>query len=1795
MRPGRAAFAHSLRKLALLLLIVAIQPHTAWGQTCSRYLNASDGSDSNPGTSTAQAYRSFEYAFEQSPSGTVVCTAAGEYIHGLDEDGIQLQGTGFENKSIMFLIQDFAHERHLRFSEDELLVDLKDGLLIFRGQGDHTVFLGEGQLNTIDHFPNNTTFLHSISLLSGMVRLDDVEMVVESSVGNPNHHERSPETAAVIVDAGILQGSVRFVAAPRTHIYRGSGDRVAGVELPASVGAILLEHESGEVAIGRVSLTQGGRIELRGNGDARITGVETTSAGSTRLVHWGTGRLELSELEVALKDNAGELLVNEREGTLRVGSAVFRNDDSDTSVRIVNRSSGTLSIGHVSKTLPDAGFTMQGLIANESNGQVIIQGQETAVRITADVENTTRGRIILESDVRLEGSIANLGTLDLQSFDLELSDGDRTLHGTVTSTTGSIVLAGQVALSGSARIPNLHVRTGHSTLEMAEITGLLEVGIDAATPSGNTGDASLTLRRGLQVGGQLRINPDAALHIAAFNVVLRGAHAEHLVRGSLESTQGSMILEAPAVVRGAPQTPSEIASMTLYSTGTVSVEQINRIRILNMVTGTMHLDIANNAPMGGIDSLDVQGRDTQLILASDLSIHAQLRLLDGTFHPRGFDLIMARGSLLFFENGRIATEEPSGAIRFVGSGSIHPRASTIIPRLEISGTANTDTLRIESDLHVSDRLSMKGGVLDLRGHVLTLSGPSWNHHHGAYAGPGGLRVTGATTATLHETATVPTLEIDLGQPQAMMTLAGALGTGIHVLEYLLLSRGTVSLDSHDLIVSNRFEYRAGAIVDMAGTGLVHGVSTSDYEAGELVFMGSGSILLHQQFLAPHVRFEGTPTLTSADRPFILYPFAVSGRCIFGEGVLNADTDGLLVLKDGAHLIRRGSRTLPYKPTFEGVIDVAYETEGISFNTTGTHPALEMGNEIPDAPGLLRDLTIDAGSNPSGIMNTIQLTRAIHVHRRLKLVSGNVEPSPMGLTLAPGVQVIVDRARASPPRIGALTNASYAPEGSIDLIVRGSAGDVSLDAQLIPETTPIRLLRIEMGTARNGSPFRAILRTDQAVASLIIDGEDAPAGLWLSGNSLSVSGDASIAQGVLAGERGSSIQIDGTLSTTPKGRVEGSLVVSVAGDGSLQGPIALAGLSISGNLAVHGSFEGNLTLRGAEQTLLVEPHDQPPFSADLRVDTLVIDLEGTVTRERGPRVMLRSTGKAPVTLAAERLILLNGLLETGSNDLWLPTEAAIVEHRTEGPSRSHVAGWVSRSVEAGYSDASPGGGMGRLDFPVGSGYPNALYRPLALTFTQHDAAASSSVIRVGTIDTRPRGLKGFPLGDDADPIVAPAALHWVIESSPSFPESQSLNVELTATGLPTERFEGPNLTRMHAISRTRDNADVQAWSRIVGTGPAHVRRVTVGGEEAPHVHVPGAAGLLTGEATDVSIGLNREWMDFGIIQAIHGSPDPRVDTLDFHLGNQQFADDLAFGQATHYTEVEPGYHWMWVTQANGPDEGRRIGQATFDVEAGQAVVVIASGMLDNATPTDVAPFDLHVNPYGKAIPEEASEDTAMVGFFHGVPDLDDHRDVVDFTTRHVLFRGISFGDFSDYVPLPADRQLLTTRDGAIVFIPPFSIDLTPAELTTGLLLLAGLDDPARYAGAPPVHILFVRNDGVAWSRSISVGSEEQREVEEEESLRPLPSSFRLQGNYPNPFNPSTRVVFDLPVPGEVSVDVYDLLGRRVWSTPPERFPAGSERSIDVRAGHLGSGVYVYQVVARTAGDILTGTGRMVLLK
>jgi len=94
---------------------------------------------------------------------------------------------------------------------------------------------------------------------------------------------------------------------------------------------------------------------------------------------------------------------------------------------------------------------------------------------------------------------------------------------------------------------------------------------------------------------------------------------------------------------------------------------------------------------------------------------------------------------------------------------------------------------------------------------------------------------------------------------------------------------------------------------------------------------------------------------------------------------------------------------------------------------------------------------------------------------------------------------------------------------------------------------------------------------------------------------------------------------------------------------------------------------------------------------------------------------------------------------------------------------------------------------------------------------------------------------------------------------------------------------------------------------------------------------------------------------------------------------------------------------------------------------------------------------------------------------------------------------------------------------------------------------------------------------------------------------LPEIIMLRQNYPNPFNPITNIEIDLPNSGFVSLNIYDIIGRRVNELINGNYPAGMIKTEwngrDFRGNKVATGIYFYELNT----DYGKETKKMILVK
>lgn len=165
--------------------------------------------------------------------------------------------------------------------------------------------------------------------------------------------------------------------------------------------------------------------------------------------------------------------------------------------------------------------------------------------------------------------------------------------------------------------------------------------------------------------------------------------------------------------------------------------------------------------------------------------------------------------------------------------------------------------------------------------------------------------------------------------------------------------------------------------------------------------------------------------------------------------------------------------------------------------------------------------------------------------------------------------------------------------------------------------------------------------------------------------------------------------------------------------------------------------------------------------------------------------------------------------------------------------------------------------------------------------------------------------------------------------------------------------------------------------------------------------------------------------------------------------------------------------------------------------------------------------------------------------------------------------------------PADAA--TEYEIQISGIPSFTRNVFEGAATDTTITVDGLQDFIRYYW----RIRAVNDGGNGeWSNSrFFTGAPSSADGEIN-----IPTEFVLNQNFPNPFNPTTRIQFGLPEQANVKIEVFSVDGRRVAVLMDENRSAGYH-SVQFDASQLSSGVYLYRL--QTSSRIITR--KMLLVK
>ncbi|WP_101298197.1 DUF4397 domain-containing protein [Halegenticoccus soli] len=215
-------------------------------------------------------------------------------------------------------------------------------------------------------------------------------------------------------------------------------------------------------------------------------------------------------------------------------------------------------------------------------------------------------------------------------------------------------------------------------------------------------------------------------------------------------------------------------------------------------------------------------------------------------------------------------------------------------------------------------------------------------------------------------------------------------------------------------------------------------------------------------------------------------------------------------------------------------------------------------------------------------------------------------------------------------------------------------------------------------------------------------------------------------------------------------------------------------------------------------------------------------------------------------------------------------------------------------------------------------------------------------------------------------------------------------------------------------------------------------------------------------------------DCAAVRVAHASPD--APAVDVYVNGEKVLSNVEFGTVTDYLVVEPGTYTVKITAAGDPETVAFEGDVTLE---SKFYTVAAVGQLSDGTFEPLVLVD---------------DDVALVRLVHTSPDAP----AVDVTVEGAdltLFDGVSFGDQTDYVVVPAGEYTLEVRgdtendDGDVV--ATFDVALEPGVQYTAFAIgylspeNAPADAPddrafdllvATDAGTEPLDPCDLRGDG-----------------------------------------------------------------------------------------------------------------------
>ena len=308
-----------------------------------------------------------------------------------------------------------------------------------------------------------------------------------------------------------------------------------------------------------------------------------------------------------------------------------------------------------------------------------------------------------------------------------------------------------------------------------------------------------------------------------------------------------------------------------------------------------------------------------------------------------------------------------------------------------------------------------------------------------------------------------------------------------------------------------------------------------------------------------------------------------------------------------------------------------------------------------------------------------------------------------------------------------------------------------------------------------------------------------------------------------------------------------------------------------------------------------------------------------------------------------------------------------------------------------------------------------------------------------------------------------------------------------------------------------------------------------------------------------------------VQMVHNSPSP---TVDIYVDNELALADFDYRTSTGMLELP------FITEIGiAPAGDDVIAVYPFELSQNGTYVVVASGILGD----DNYPFDL----LSSTLTEFATdEESFALKVMHGVTDAP----AIDiYANGDLLIENLAYNNFQGYYNIPvSDYTLDITIHSDTNVVASFGAPLSSHGGMSGLIFASGFLSPAETDSAFSLMLTTPNGYYVKLPVVESV-------LALENITSTLPNDFVLFQNFPNPFNPTTTITYQLQTNSAVEISVYDILGNLIRKLYKGVEAPGTKHinwnATDDAGALLSSGIYFYKVQVGNTSEIK----RMMYLK